>query len=149
MRAIATLSLLLVVGIAGAQTIYKYSDPQGNVFFSDEPPPDATNIEAVPVAPAPTEQERRAAEAQAAGLGQAAGLTDAQIRAAAEEKRQVAEHRLREALDAFDTAQTQRPDDWQKLADGHQELKPSYFQRVEKAQHAVDRARKDIRALQP
>lgn len=66
MKILVTLSLLLLVPVAGAATIYKYTDAQGNVVFSDDPPPDATNIEAVPLAPLPTEQERREAEAQRA-----------------------------------------------------------------------------------
>lgn len=149
MKILVTLSLLLLVPVAGAATIYKYTDAQGNVVFSDDPPPDATNIEAVPLAPLPTEQERREAEAQAAEQREAAGLDEAQIKAAAREKRLAAEQRLGEALDALDSAQVQQPDDWQHLADGHKELKESYFERVDKAQRAVEQARKDIRALGP
>lgn len=146
MRILAVLSLL-IVPIASAEIIYKYSDAKGNVVFTDDPPADATNIETVHLAPLPTEQERREAEANAAEQREAAGLDEAAVNAATQEKRLAAEQRLREALDALVTTQAQQPDDWQHLADGHKELKPSYFARVDKAQRAVDQARKDLRAL--
>ena len=44
-------------GIAGP--IYKSTNAQGEVIFSDEPPPNAANVEQIKVQPAPTEAEHR------------------------------------------------------------------------------------------
>lgn len=42
-----------------AEKIYRSVDKQGEVTFSDEPPPDAVDVEQVEVQPAPTEAEHR------------------------------------------------------------------------------------------
>ena len=44
---------------AVAEKIYRSVDQQGEVTFSDEPPPNAMDVEQVEVQPAPTEAERR------------------------------------------------------------------------------------------
>lgn len=149
MKTFVLVILLFSGSVIGAETIYRYTDTQGNVSFSDSPPADATDIEAVPPLPFPTEEEQRGAEQREAELKEAAGFSDEQRQAAEEQKRQVAMQQLRDALAALETAQVQRPEDWQHLADGDKHLKESYFERVDKAQRAVDRARKQLRALEP
>ena len=42
-----------------ADPIYKSTNAQGQVIFSDEPPPNAVNVEQIKVQPAPTEAEHR------------------------------------------------------------------------------------------
>ncbi len=42
-----------------ADPIYKSTNAQGQVIFSDEPPPNSVNVEQVKVRPAPTEAEHR------------------------------------------------------------------------------------------
>ncbi len=42
-----------------ADPVYKSTNAQGEVVFSDEPPPDAVNVEQVEIQPAPTEAEHQ------------------------------------------------------------------------------------------
>ena len=51
-------ALLFATG-SNADPIYKSTNAQGQVIFSDEPPPNAVNVEQVKVQPAPTEAEHR------------------------------------------------------------------------------------------
>ena len=56
------LSAMLYAGPLFAEKIYKSTNARGEVVFSDEPPPNAANVEQIEVQPAPTESEHRAAE---------------------------------------------------------------------------------------
>ena len=53
------LAICLFSSGAVAEEIYRSIDKQGEVTFSDEPPPNAVDVEQVEVQPAPTEAERR------------------------------------------------------------------------------------------
>ena len=52
-------ALLFTTG-SNADPIYRSTNAQGQVIFSDEPPPNAVNVEQIKVRPAPTEAEHRA-----------------------------------------------------------------------------------------
>lgn len=60
--AVLVLSAMLYASPLSAEGIYKSTNAQGEVVFSDEPPPNAVNVEKIEVQPAPTESEHRAAE---------------------------------------------------------------------------------------
>ena len=50
---------LLFANMSVAEPIYKSTNAQGEVVFSDEPPPNAVNVEQVEIQPAPTGAEHR------------------------------------------------------------------------------------------
>lgn len=53
------IAALLFANESIADPIYKSTNAQGQVIFSDEPPPNAVNVEQIKVQPAPTEAEHR------------------------------------------------------------------------------------------
>jgi hypothetical protein len=53
------IAALLFANGSIADPIYKSTNAQGQVIFSDEPPPNAVNVEQIKVRPAPTEAEHR------------------------------------------------------------------------------------------
>jgi hypothetical protein len=50
---------LLFANTSVAEPIYKSTNAQGQVIFSDEPPPNAVSVEQIEVQPAPTDAEHR------------------------------------------------------------------------------------------
>lgn len=56
------LSFAAAAAVAADGTIYKWTDPEGNVHFTDCPPPPGCKAEAVTVQPAPTPQQVRQAQ---------------------------------------------------------------------------------------
>ena len=58
-KTVFILAICLYSTGAVAEKIYRSVDQQGEVTFSDEPPPNAMDVEQVEVQPAPTEAERR------------------------------------------------------------------------------------------
>ena len=54
------ITALLIVNVSVAGSIYKSTNAQGEVVFSDEPPPNAVNVEQIEMQPAPTEAEHKA-----------------------------------------------------------------------------------------
>ena len=53
------IAALLFANESIADPIYKSTNAQGQVIFSDEPPPNAVNVEQIKIQPAPTEAEHR------------------------------------------------------------------------------------------
>ena len=53
------LAALLFANMSVAEQIYKSVNERGEVVFSDEPPPNAVNVEQIEVQPAPTESQHR------------------------------------------------------------------------------------------
>lgn len=49
----------LFAGMSVAEPVYKSTNAQGEVVFSDEPPPDAVNVEQVEIQAAPTEAQHQ------------------------------------------------------------------------------------------
>lgn len=52
-------TVLLFAGTGVAEPVYKSTNAKGEVVFSDEPPPDAVNVEQIEIQPAPTEAQHR------------------------------------------------------------------------------------------
>lgn len=50
---------LLFTNASIAEPIYRSTNAQGEVIFSDEPPPNAVNVERIEMQPAPTEAEHK------------------------------------------------------------------------------------------
>ena len=63
------LSAMLYAGPLAAEKIYKSTNARGEVVFSDEPPPNAVNVEQIEVQPAPTESEHREAVQRSNRMG--------------------------------------------------------------------------------
>ena len=53
------IAALLPATASVAEQVYKSTNAQGEVVFSDEPPPDAVNVEQIEIQPAPTEAQHR------------------------------------------------------------------------------------------
>jgi hypothetical protein len=77
-KTVFILAICLYSSGAVAEKIYRSVDKQGEVTFSDEPPPTAVDVEQVEVQPAPTEAEHRKSvervkrmDAQANEMGEA------------------------------------------------------------------------------
>lgn len=56
------LGLATAVAVAAGGTIYKWTDKEGNIHFTDCPPPPGCVAESVVVGPEPTEQQIRQAQ---------------------------------------------------------------------------------------
>jgi hypothetical protein len=54
--------LATTVAVAAGGTIYKWTDQEGNVHFTDCPPPPGCKVESVMVQPVPSEQQIRQAQ---------------------------------------------------------------------------------------
>jgi hypothetical protein len=72
------IAALLFATTSAAEQIYKSTNAQGQVIFSDEPPPSAVSVEQIEVQPAPTDAEHRESmerlkrmESQASEMGAA------------------------------------------------------------------------------
>ena len=77
-KTIVILAVCLFSSSVVAEQIYRSVDKQGEVTFSDEPPPTAVDVEQIEVQPAPTEAQRRESvervkrmESQAGEMGKA------------------------------------------------------------------------------
>jgi hypothetical protein len=143
------LVVTLLVGPAGAQ-VYKSVDAEGRVTYSATPPPqeDAAVVEQVPLAPGPSEAERREAEQRVQAIGRELTRTEQERRTQASQGRggvAEAEQALQQARSDLEQAKVQRLDDWQYLSGGGRVLKQSYLDRVQRAQQAVKTAEDAVR----
>jgi chromosome segregation ATPase len=147
--------VLLAAGLAGsatAQTLFKSTDRDGRVSYSDKPAPDAVKVEQFQIVPATAEDAARAA-AESERVRQQAEQTrerERQREAALDQ----AHAEVLAALDALKQAQQRReagveplPDDRLGLRGGGSHLAPSYFARqrdldreVSEAQQRLDKA---------
>ena len=57
-RALTILAFATLAGLAGAAEIYKWTDAEGKVHFSDSPPPGVSDAVKVSIASAPTDPAR-------------------------------------------------------------------------------------------
>lgn len=56
---VLVIAALLFANASAAEPIYKSTNAQGQVIFSDEPPPNAVSVEQIEVKPAPTDAAHR------------------------------------------------------------------------------------------
>lgn len=149
-------SLLILAALlaapAMAGTVYKSVDEQGNVTYSGEPPAagDAERVQELRVGDGPTEEEQaeallrmRELELETERLQrerQLSGEAKSAAMAAAQEE-------LEEARAELEKAREKNFEDWQYIAGGGRHLRPSYFERVERAEHRVEAAEKALREL--
>lgn len=146
---LACLSLLFLSS-AGAQTVYKSVDAQGNVTYSSTPPPPdhRETVETLHIAPPPPEAERTRATERLRRLEVESTRSDLERQEAEKKKTtsiSAAEAELQKARDALENAKIQGDDDWQYLARGGRVLKQSYLDRVEQAAQRVREAEETLR----
>lgn len=70
MRAAALLAALVLVGVAGAADLYRWTDKDGKVHFGDAPPPDAVAVQKLAIKSAPTDPARIETQDQARALSE-------------------------------------------------------------------------------
>ena len=87
--------LLIGLGTAMADKIYKSVDAEGNVTYSSEPPDDSVNVERIRVAPSPGEEQLRAAQERERRISESAN-TLADQREQREEARRKADREAAE-----------------------------------------------------
>ena len=89
-RALTILAFATLAGLAGAAEIYKWTDAEGKVHFSDSPPPGVSDAIKVSIASAPTDPARlehldQQAEVRAKQSAMEDQLRDSQQKRAGEE----------------------------------------------------------------
>jgi hypothetical protein len=140
---------LIILPTAGAETVYKSVDEQGNVTYSSTPPPGGAEVvEQVPIAPPPPQSEVQAAEERMRQLEIESARSDRERRESKEQQTQsvaAAEAELTKARAELEDAKIQGDDDWQYLAAGGRVLKQSYLDRVERAEKRVQAAEDALR----
>jgi hypothetical protein len=141
---------LLCLSTAGAETVYKSIDAQGNVTYSASPPSPRSGeiVETVPIAPPPSEEQQKAAEERVRQLEIESARGDREREKLEKEQTEslsAAEKELQEARAALRDAKIQGDDDWQYLAAGGRVLKQSYLDRVAKAEQRVREAEEAMR----
>lgn len=140
---------LCVAGPLLAQTVYKSVDEQGNVTYSAEPPKQSEAVERVKLPPGPTPAERSAAEQRAKEIDQAADKAESS-RTAGESARnariEAAEKQVELAKQRLEAAKEVGPGDRTGTASGGSRLNESYWERVRKAESALEEAQAALKA---
>lgn len=154
---VLTLALMLFLALTASSTanagerVYRVIDAEGNVTFTDAPPPGATATDVTPIelpqGPSPTQQ--RDAEARADAVRrEAENLAAERAREQAEQRDQLrsAEAELAAARAALEAAEVQGSGDWQTLVTGGRVPSAAYRERVEAARARVTEAERAVRA---
>ena len=147
----ALLAVIIFSGPASAYTVYKSVDAQGNVTYSTHPPMDARSVEHVHLQPPLSRDAQQAAVRREGEIEAAAEAAAAESRARAEERAESVEATRRDVAVAkrkLEEALIMRDDDWQGVVAGGRRLKPSYHERVGRAQaELADAERRHKQAL--
>lgn len=143
--------LLIGSGVAWPQQIYKSTDQQGKVIYSDQLPADAKSVEPVKIKHGPTKAEVRDAKERVRALDKAAGEVS-KSRADRQQSRSSdvanAKATLKEAERRLESAKQVGPGDRKGTAGGGNRLTESYWQRVRTAEAAVESARQKLKQAQ-
>lgn len=149
MRTLQIVGLAVLLGLAvGAEagSVYRSVGPNGEVIFSDLPPPDAASTEQVNLLAPVSEERRQQAEERQQELMDLVnqGAQDREERSAARTSAvNEAVKAVNEARQQLEQAKAIRPSDWWGGV-GSGQLKPGYDERVKKAQEAVDAAERNL-----
>jgi hypothetical protein len=139
------LAIALVVSPALAQTTYKSTMPDGQVIYGDKPAPGAAKVEQTKVAPAtkgvipPTPGETRALKQLEA---------DRARRDAVDSRMRAAEKALADAEAALAAGKEPREGERIGTASGASRLNDAYWLRQKGLESAVEKARRDLEAVQ-
>ncbi len=133
-----------------AAEIYRMVDESGQVIFTDSPPKDASQVERVDLPPGPSPGSIRAAETRNKAireqLKQVQKQRSRQTRSR-NERIQQAERKLAEAELRLTEAKTLKDEDRQSLAGGKRRIRPEYFEKIKKAEEAVEAAKKNLQKV--
>jgi hypothetical protein len=155
MRTYATAMLLVLAAAAAAQTaqIYKSVDKEGNVTYSEEPPP---GVEAQPITvdTHPTPQRRQEAEDVRSRMLQEGQEVDRRL-AQERQRRETlqielerAQQALADARRELDTGLEPLPGERIGTVSGKSRLREEYFARIEKLKDAVKAAERQVQDAQ-
>jgi hypothetical protein len=144
---LASACLLTLAPLSHAESVYKSVDADGNITYSSTPPAEA--VDTVPVkldqdVSAERKQQAAKLERQLEQSAKSATKDVERRRTKQASKIDQSEQSVERAKQALEQARIQQTDDWQGKAGGGRRLKPSYFERVEKAQAAVEAAEDDL-----
>jgi len=155
MKMQATVMLLVLAAAADVQTaqVYKSVDKEGNVTYSEEPPP---GVEAQPVAieTHPTQERRQEAEDVRLRMLQEGQEVDRQLaqqrqrREALHIELERAEQALVEARRRLDDGMEPLPGERVGTVSGKSRLREEYFARVERLKDAVKAAERQVQEAQ-
>jgi hypothetical protein len=130
-----------------ADEVYRTVDEMGHVIFTDAPPADASRVERVELPPGPsaasiksTESRNKAIRAHLKDLQNQRSRNDAQRKQGILQ----AEKALAEAQARLETAKVLKDTDRQSLAGGKSRIHPDYFERIKKAEEAVEKAKNNL-----
>ena len=139
------LALLCSEAAFAADTVYRSVNEKGEVVYSSQP---TEGGEEVKIAPGPTKAQMEEAKRREQVLKQAAEKGQVRRDQTAQERKQAVAERTKavaEAKKQLEEAKIYRDDDWQYVAGGKRHLKPSYFERVEQAEKALEAAKKRLK----
>jgi hypothetical protein len=145
------ITLLLAAGALQihAQPAYRSVDEQGNVTFSDTPVPGAAEETRITIdAPVPSQAEVKESQRQAAEMLEAAGEAGTSTAPSQAAQRAAAQRAVQEAEQQLEEAREVREGDRIGTASGGSRLTPQYLERVQAAEEKLDRARKQLQAMQ-
>jgi len=143
--------LLSMSQLVMADDIYRSVDAQGNVTYSDEPPPGGQESQRVELPPGPSPERIRESEARNKAISNAADKAEnKRIRQERSQDQKIAQARkaLQEAQAKLAAAKVIQDDDRQNLAGGKRRIRPEYFDRIKAAEAGVEKARKQLQEAQ-
>jgi len=145
------LLLIAIVAVplssALGQAVYKYVDEDGNVVYSEQPPPQDQPSERVDVRPGPTSAQQKDAENREQQLQDAASQTTStgDQRTSKKAEQQLKQKSVKDAEAALERAKQVGPGDRVGTAGGGSRLRESYHERVRAAEEELQRAKKAAR----
>lgn len=141
---------LIVVSISLQAEIFQTVDENGNVVFTDSPPADATNVEKVEIAPAPSQESISDTMKRNKAIRKA--LDEAQEKRL--EKQTAKQGRLEKVTKEVEEAKKRvieaekiGEDDRQTIQGGKSFIKPEHFENLKKAQQDLEAANKRLKEI--
>ena len=131
--------------VLAEDAIYRSVNEKGEVVYSSQP---TEGAEEVKIAPGPTKAQIEEARRREQVLKQAAEQGQLKRDQTALDRKKAAteaKSAIAEAERQLEEAKAYRDDDWQYVAGGKRHLKPSYFERVEQAEKALEAAKKRLK----
>lgn len=143
-KGLFALLLAILSAVAAAETVYRTVDAEGNVSFTDEPPPTGSGVEEITIdAPPPPASRVRQSEQEAQAAINKANRNQMR-REAADEQRSMelreAEKALEQAQKNLEEAKVVREGDRRGKAGGGTRLTTEYLNRVKAAEKGVEEA---------
>lgn len=147
-KCLMLMALAVMNGAATAETVYRTVDKDGNIHFSDTPPPGSTTTEEITIdAPPPSADRVRESEADAKRAIKQADIEQTRRDAAREERTaelREAEKALKLAEKNLEEAKVVREGDTRGKAGGGTRLTSQYMKRVKAAEKDLAEAQRKM-----